>query len=96
MKNKVQLSAKSKADSIVSDTLKVVKKHIFRPYYELEIKEHICAFDLSIEFCDSIIDSFKWFNYRERVYWKDVRTYVIERKLYFYQANSDLITEKVK
>jgi hypothetical protein len=96
MKNKVQLPAKSKADSIVSDTLKVVKKYIFRPYNDLEIKEHICAFDLAIEFCDSIIDSLKWFNYRERIYWKDVRTEVIEIKLNFYQANSDLITEKVK
>jgi uncharacterized protein Yka (UPF0111/DUF47 family) len=96
MKNKVQLSAKSKADSIVSDTLKLIKKHIFRPFNENEIKEYICAFDLAIEFCDSIIDSLKWFNYRERIYWKDVRTYVIERKLYFYQANSDLITEKAK
>jgi hypothetical protein len=96
MKNKVQLSAKSKADIIVSDTLKLIKKHIFRPLDSLEIKEHICAFDLAIEFCDSMIDSFKWFNYRERIYWKDVRTYVIERKLYFYKSNSELITEKVK
>jgi uncharacterized protein Yka (UPF0111/DUF47 family) len=96
MKNKVQLSAKSKADSIVSDIKILIRKSFFEPFTNNEIKEHICAFDLAIEFCDSIIDSLKWFNYRERIYWKDVRTYVIERKLYFYQANSELITEKVK
>lgn len=88
--------AKEKANEIFNINKNLIQTSFASPFTNGEIREMICAFDLSISFCEIIISSFKWFNFKEKVFYKDVRTFLIERKLCFFEEQNERLKDEVK
>ena len=86
-----KLTEQQQADKIVDITMKRIHIHSFTPMTSNEIKDKICAFDLSIEYCYNIIDSLKWFQFDSSLYWRDVQRIIMKEKILFIERHSELI-----
>lgn len=86
-----RLSEQQQADKIVDITMKRIHVHSFSPMTSNEMKDKLCAFDLSIEYCYNIIDSLKWFQFDSMLYWRDVQRIIMKDKILFVERNSNLI-----
>ena len=86
-----RLTEQQQADKIVDITMKRIYTHSFSPMTSTEVKDKICAFDLSIEYCNNIIDSLKWFQIESKLYWRDVQRIVMKEKILFIERHSELI-----
>lgn len=64
------------------------------PHTRTELKEMICSFELSLKFCDFIIENIKWYQIRKNKYWYLARMKLIEDKMYFYESQNLIITNK--
>jgi hypothetical protein len=86
-----RLNEQQQADKIVDITMKRIYAHSFSPMTSNEMKDKLCAFDLSIEYCYNIIDSLKWFQFDSMLYWRDVQRIIMKEKILFVERNSNLI-----
>lgn len=86
-----RLTEQQQADKIVDITMKRIHKYSFTPMTSTEVKDKICAFDLSIEYCYNIIDSLKWFHFDSKLYWRDVQRIIMKEKILFIEINSEII-----
>ena len=86
-----RLTEQQQADKIVDITMKRIHVHSFTPMTSNEIKDKICAFDLSIEYCYNVIDSLKWFQFDSSLYWRDVQRIIMKEKILFIERHSELI-----
>jgi hypothetical protein len=86
-----KLTEQQQADKIVDLTMKRIYVHSFNPMTSNELKDKICAFDLSIEYCYNIIDSLKWFQFDSSLYWRDVQRIIMKEKILFIERHSELI-----
>lgn len=90
------ITPKGKANELVIEVTGLINKSFFTPYNSIGIKTRICAYNLAIEFSNNIIDSFRFYNLSKLKYWKQVRTELIEMKLYFYESQNKQINEELE
>ena len=90
------ITPKGKANELVMDISGLISKTFFTPYTLIDIKTRICAYNLAIEFSNNIIDSFRFYDLSKIKYWKQVRTELIEMKLYFYESQNKQINEELE
>jgi hypothetical protein len=90
------ITPKGKANELIIMVRGLVSETFFSPYVSDCIKTKICSYNLAIEFCNSVIDSLKFYNVQKIKYWKQVKTELIEIKLYFYESQNQRITEELE
>ena len=90
------ITPKGKAGELIIMFRGLISETFFSPYVSDCIKTKICSYNLAIEFCNTIIDSLKFYNVQKMKYWKQVRTEVIEIKLHFYEGQNQKITEQLE
>lgn len=90
------ITHKGKANELIIMVRGLISESFMSPYSSDCIKTKICSFNLAIEFCNTIIDSLKFYNVQKMKYWKQVRTEIIEIKLHFYEGQNQKITEQLE
>jgi hypothetical protein len=90
------ITPKGKANELIIMVRGLVSETFFSPYVSDCIKTKICSYNLAIEFCNNVIDSLKFYNIQKMKYWKQVKTELIEIKLYFYESQNQRITEELE
>lgn len=92
MKNKQKITPEKRGTEIICTCKSLVSKSFASPMINTEIKEMICAYDLSIIFCDTILNNIKWYQSNLKAHWLKVRIHIIEQKMYFYEAMNHRIS----
>jgi hypothetical protein len=90
------ITPKGKAEELIVKVRGLISKTFSTPYNLEDYKTKICAYDLAIEFTESIIASLKFYNLHKLKYWHQVKNELIELKLYFYVSQHEYITEELK
>jgi len=89
-----KINPEVKAREVFEKCKSLVSKSFANPITYTEMREMICAYDLSIMFCDTVINTKKWYQFKDRLYWLNVKNYLIEDKLYFYESSSYNISKE--
>jgi hypothetical protein len=91
---KTNRSACDKAYEIIKINRNLIDRNFYSPLTVNEVKASICSFDLSIEFCDTIINSLKWYNISLKPFYKDVKIYIIQEKITFLEQQNKYLKYK--
>jgi hypothetical protein len=90
------ITPKGKAQELIIKVHGLISKTFSTPYNLEDYKSRICAYDLAIEFSETMISSLKFYNLHKLKYWQQVKIELIEAKLFFYVSQHEYITEELR
>ena len=90
----INKKAEIQADKITDIIFKRLQRDCFTPFDLTEIRDRVCSYELGIEFCESVLNSLKFYQFKSINFWKDVRYIILKNKIIFSERHRETVFDK--